>query len=224
MALALLCSFHELLTKSVGCAALLSARSSPVAQAGIRPLSAHFELLKRHLRLAEWPVTSKSGRMTGGSRRSSARQKPHADGRLRGRCARPPMIMGRCVRRPNEAADLKCIPCSFPQAPHRLRRGLKTQAWTRELCSRDKRIPKAERESAKSSSFANLLCAGDARVTLLPAAFIEGKSWPGAYSNDSTAAWRSVPFSALAQAARTRCIACNFALLASERHCPDCAP
>ena len=152
-----------------------------------------------------------------GSRRSSARPKPHADGRLRGRCARPPMIMGSCVRRPSEAADLKCIPCSFPQAPHRLRRGLKTQAWTRELCSRDKRIPKAERESAKSSSFATPLCAGDTRVTLLPSArreplvasrssraaplaaqlgpdaCIEGKSWPGAYSNDSTAAWRSVP-------------------------------
>ena len=65
VALALLCSSHELLTKSVGCAALLSARSSPVAQAGIRPLSAHFELLKRHLRLAEWPVTTKSGRAQG---------------------------------------------------------------------------------------------------------------------------------------------------------------
>ena len=45
-----------------------------------------------------------------------------------------------------------------------------------------------------------LLCAARLR---LPAAFNAGKGWPGAYSKGSTVAWRSVPFSALAQAART---------------------
>ena len=54
-----------LLSLRCDCAALLSARSSLVAQARIRSFSAHFELLKRHLRLAEWPVTTKSGRAQG---------------------------------------------------------------------------------------------------------------------------------------------------------------
>ena len=81
-----------------------------------------------------------------------------------------------CARRPSEAADLKGVPFGAPFHKRLIgfwpnlwaARGLETQAWTRELCSRDKRIPKAERESAKSSSFTTPLCAGDTRVTLLP--------------------------------------------------------
>ena len=39
-----------------------------------------------------------------------------------------------------------------------------------------------------------------AHFELLPAAFIAGEGWPGAYSKDSTAAWCFVPVSALDQA------------------------
>ena len=58
------------------------------------------------------------------------------------------------------------------------------------------------------------------RAQLGPDAFIEGQGWPGVYSKDSTAAWRSVPPEGaeqpgLAQAARTRCIAC----LPATSHC-----
>ena len=47
------------------CAALLSERSSLVVQARSLQFSAQFELLKRHLRLAEWPVAIKRCRSQG---------------------------------------------------------------------------------------------------------------------------------------------------------------
>ena len=94
------------------CAALLSARSSLAAQAGIRPLSACFELLKRHLRLAEWPVTTKSGRSQGlAADRLPDRNHTQMigyDG------AAQANAKGSCACRPGEAADLKCVPCSLP--------------------------------------------------------------------------------------------------------------
>ena len=84
-----------LLSLRCDCAALLSARSSLVAQARIRSFSAHFELLKRHLCLAESRLRPKKWPITGVGRRSSAGPKPYTQVvGYEGGGARPPKVMG----------------------------------------------------------------------------------------------------------------------------------